>query len=113
MKKGIGIAILALMLSGCDNPSIIGEWIQPVPGMENQFQGINIKEGGDASSINMSTLVYKSWRHNGDTLTLRGESIGNGQTIEFSEKYEVEKLSRRTLILKNGGEELKFRRKDS
>ncbi len=113
MKKGISIAILALMLSGCDNPSIIGEWIQPVPGMENQFQGINIKEGGDASSINMSTLVYKSWRHNGDMLTLKGESIGNGQMIEFSEKYEVEKLSRRMLILKNSDEELKFRRKDS
>ncbi len=113
MKKGIGIAVLVLLLAGCDNPSIIGEWIQPVPGLENQFQGINIKEGGDASSINMRTLVYKSWRHNGDTLTLNGESIGNGQTIGFSEKYEVEKLSRRILILKNGEEELKFRRKDS
>ena len=113
MRKGIGTILLVLVLAGCDNPSIIGEWIQPVPGMENQFQGISIKEGGDASSINMETLIYKSWRHNGDTLTLNGESIGNGQTIDFSEKYEVEKLSRRTLILKNGEEELKFRRKGS
>lgn len=105
--------MLVCFLVGCDNPSIVGEWIQPVPGMEGQFQGINIKEGGDASSINMHTLVYQSWRHNGDKLTLKGESIGNGQTIQFDEVYEVEKLSGRTLILKNGEEEIRFRRKNS
>lgn len=110
----IGVLLFGLLLlCSCDRPSIVGEWIQPIPGMENQLQGIKIDEGGVASSINMHTLLYKSWRQNGDHVVLGGESIGNGQTIEFQEKYEIDRLSDRKLILKNGDVEMEFRRKNS
>ena len=36
--------------------------------MEGQVQGINIEEGGIASSVNMATLVYESWKQEGDQL---------------------------------------------
>ncbi len=70
--------------------------------MEGKVQGVKIEKGGNASSINMATLVYESWKQNGDQLVLTGKSIGNGQTIEFADTLEIIKLSADSLILNNG-----------
>lgn len=110
MSKFKLIMVAVFLLAGCDNPSIIGTWVQPVPGMEGQIQGIQIREGGIAKSVNMQTLQYKSWRQNRDDLILWGESIGNGQTINFEERYEIKKLSQRQLKLKDGETVLQFYR---
>lgn len=45
---------------------IEGKWTEPVPDMENQMQGIELKEGGKASSINMATLQYEKWEKKGE-----------------------------------------------
>lgn len=50
----------------------------------------------------MATLVYESWKQKGDQLILTGKSIGNGQTIEFTDTLEIIKLSADSLILDNG-----------
>ena len=52
-KDFVAIALLALgSLSACNNTSaLIGEWTEPVPGMENMIQGFKLEEGGKASSI--------------------------------------------------------------
>lgn len=57
-KDFMVIGLLALgTLSSCSNTSaLIGEWTEPVPGMENMIQGFKLEEGGKASSINMETL---------------------------------------------------------
>lgn len=77
---------------------LLGAWVEPIPGIGGE-QGILFEKGGIASSINMYTLVYKSWQQNGDTLTLTGESIGNGQTIDFTEKAVIEKLDIDSLVI--------------
>ena len=47
-----------LAACGGNSASIVRSWGEPVPGLEGQVQGIKMEEGGVASSVNMSTLVY-------------------------------------------------------
>ena len=41
---------------------------------------------------------------------MTGRSIGNGQTIEFSEIYTIEKLTPDTLVLRNGNMTMTYTR---
>lgn len=79
-------AVLVIAMSACNEKkskdSIIGSWIMPIEGQPGKMQGIKLEEGGDASSINMATLVYKYWEQRGDELYLTVKSIGNGMEIE-------------------------------
>lgn len=80
--------------------ALFGAWVEPVPGQEGgAMQGFDIARNGDASSINMATLVYESWSQTGDSLTLEGKSIGNGQTIDFTQAAKIEKLDADSLVL--------------
>lgn len=107
VKLNILIGMIFMLVS-CADTKIEGHWVQPIPGMAGQVQGIDLQEGGKASSINMSTLVYEAWRKEGDRLILSGKSIGNGQTIEFVESYRIVDLTADKLVLKNGETELAF-----
>lgn len=109
-KKMLAMAILALGLQACggNSLSVVGAWVEPIPGMEGQVQGIEMKEGGKASSVNMATLVYETWVQDGDQLILSGKSIGNGQTIEFTDTMAIKKLTADSLILDNQGMEIRY-----
>lgn len=87
-----GLSALALAACG-KNANLAGEWIQPVPGMPQMTQGFTLKEDGSASSINMATLKYESWKEENGKLILTGKSIGNSQTIAFADTFEIEKLT--------------------
>jgi hypothetical protein len=100
---GFGVLAAALLTACCaGSPGLEGKWVEPIPGMEDQMQGISLEKDGKASSINSATLQYKSWVRQGDTLVLSGQSLGNGQTIDFVDSYQIEKLSNDELVLKNG-----------
>ena len=60
-----------MLLAGCHEPAVEGKWLQPVPGMAGAVQGVWLEDGGKASSINMSTLVYESWSRRGSELVLQ------------------------------------------
>lgn len=111
MKRLITATVTLLLLISCAKPSLEGDWVQPIPGMENQLQGIKLDKGGKASSINMHTLIYTAWEKKGSKLILQGESIGNGQTIAFIDEYEIIKLNEQELMLKNDGRELIYQRR--
>lgn len=52
--------------------------------------GFNLREDGTASSLNMATLLYEKWNRIGsDSLVLSGKSIGNKQTLEFSDTFQI------------------------
>ncbi len=107
----IAAAAAAAGLSSCTGKAgIEGTWIQPVPGMEGQVQGIRLDEGGKASSVNMATLQYESWSREGNTLVLNGKSIGNALTIEFSDTLTVEKLTADSLVLSGPAMTLRYSR---
>ena len=99
------LAILSLAsLPACQSPEkeIVGSWIQPIFGQPGRFQGIVFQPGGQAASLNMSTLQYESWSIREDRLILTGKSIGNRRTISFSDTLDIARLSSDTLVLKRG-----------
>lgn len=79
-----------------------------LPGIE---QGFTLEEGGKAASVNMATLQYEAWRLQGSSLILTGKSIGNGQTIAFTDTLTVAALTQDSLTLKKGTLTLSFARK--
>ncbi|MGN1256279.1 MAG: lipocalin family protein, partial [Bacteroidaceae bacterium] len=55
---------VGIFFSSCTRfgvPQIEGTWLQPIPGMPEQVQGITLNEDGKAESVNMATLKYKTW----------------------------------------------------
>lgn len=103
MKKHLALFAL-LAASACTTPqsSPVGSWVQPIPGMENQQQGMTLKKGGEAESINMATLKFDKWLVKGDSLYLSGESIGNAQSFAFTEAYKIATLTADSLVLEQG-----------
>lgn len=79
-----------------------GVWVQPVNGMPGQVQGVRLKSGGVAESVNMATLVYEGWKKEGNKLILTGKSIGNGQTIDFADTLHIEIMTSDSLVLSDG-----------
>ena len=116
MKKLIlGVAVIAMAFAACGGKknadSIVGSWVMPIEGQPGQIQGLKLDEGGDASSINMATLVYKYWEQQGDDLYLTVKSIGNGMEIEGVDTLKIERLTADSLILKsNYGYTLRYAR---
>lgn len=114
MKKTLGILTAVVILSACSSKSgtdITGSWVQPIPGQESNMQGFTLEKGGKASSINMYTLKYESWERKGNKLILTGLSIGNRQTIPFSDTLSIEKLTQDSLILDGGDYKTSYSRK--
>lgn len=91
---------------------LVGQWLQPIPGFAEGYQGFRLEKDGSASSLNMSTLQYETWAlHNGSELILTGKSIGNGQTISFSDTLKLQSVTADSLILQRGNLLLRYSRK--
>ena len=60
-----------------------------------KLQQLVEKGEGAARSINMATLVYTSWELQGeaDKILLKGQSLGNGQTIDFTQTGVIAKTA--------------------
>ena len=71
----------------------VGTWTMPDPIAPESVMGIEILVEGEAQSINMATLVYTAWELQGeaDKILLKGQSIGNGQTIDFTQTGTIAK----------------------
>lgn len=67
------------------------------------MQGIALEAHGTARSVNMATLRYEAWRYTDGQSVLEGLSIGNGQTIRFADTLKVEKFTKDTLMVSEGG----------
>lgn len=101
--KSILTSLSILLFTGCThNESIIGTWIQPVPGQPGNQQGFTLKKDGQASSVNMATLSYDTWKREDSLLILSGKSIGNRLTLSFSDTLHIERLTRDSLVLRQG-----------
>lgn len=68
----------------------LGRWVEPNPIAPEQEQGIELRLGGEARSINMHTLRYRSWEVTGtDEVLLRGTSEGSGGEFEFEQSARI------------------------
>ena len=101
LKSVCGLTI-AIAFTACGGIGIEGVWGVSVPGMESQMLGVNLEKGGKASSINMATLQYEKWEKKGNMLILSGKSIGNHETISFTDTLTIEELTENKLTLKKG-----------
>lgn len=123
-KPSAFLLFMALALSACGEKSktssiekktepasdrLIGSWVAPVNGMPDMEEGMKLEKGGAASSINMATLVYESWKTTEKNesaaenhLILKGKSIGNGVTGDFTDTLKIDKLTADTLIISKG-----------
>lgn len=109
-RWGCGIT-MAIVMAACNGSDIAGEWVEPIPGMEDQMQGISLNADGTASSINMATLQYETWKREGDNLILSGKSIGNGQTISFSDTLLIKNLTDEEMSLTKGEMTITYRKR--
>lgn len=73
----------------------VGKWTMPDPIAPEGVMGVEIMVEGAARSINMATLVYTSWELQGeaDKILLKGQSLGNGQTIDFTQTGMIAKTA--------------------
>ena len=108
-KTALLMTFAVLASAACTNKSEItekdltGNWIEVMPVNKNYVQGITMNEGGEASSIGMATLKYEKWKLlDKGQIVLEGKSIGNGQTIDFSDTLSVISLNNDTLTLGKG-----------
>ena len=71
----------------------IGRWKMTDPIDPEGAMGVEIRIEGVAQSIHIATVVYTSWERRGeaDKILLKGENIGNGQTIGFTETGVIAK----------------------
>lgn len=114
-KEFLFLSVPALLAASCSNnkasfseEQFLGKWHEVMPVNQHFVQGVDLQEGGQAESIGMATLKYNGWSlqqsaDGGCDIILTGESIGNGQTIRFSDTLRVISLQNDTLTLGKGG----------
>ncbi len=113
MKIFKSIIITATLISfiGCssNNNKFDGNWIEVMPFSIDVVQGMNLNPDGKAKSIGMATLQYERWKAEDDKLILWGKSIGNGQTIDFSDTLTIVSVTADSLLLdKHGRYRIKY-----
>jgi hypothetical protein len=77
---------------------LIGSWEDSSPAALH----FSLFEDGTARSDNMQTLLYKKWKVNKNQIIFTIESIGNDTSSIENVPYEIEKLTKNKLILRNG-----------
>ena len=78
---------------------IAGTWLEPNPIDLGSVQGFSLNQDGTASSVNMATLLFKSWTFDSQTLLLTSESVGNKQTLLSTDTLMVVTLDIDSLVL--------------
>ena len=66
-KQIISMAVMAVVFAACGGSkapaTVVGSWVMPINGQPGEVQGIKLEENGQASSINMHTLISVSYTH--------------------------------------------------
>ena len=82
--------------------TLLGNWVMPNPIDGSDEVGISIKEGGVAESIEMTNIIYRTWKiYNGD-LEIISVREGGGDAEETN-LYQIMALGPDTLCYKTIG----------
>ena len=76
---------------------LYGSWIDDSEAKLN----FTINSNGTAKSDNMETLLYKSWKLNGNKITFTIESVGNHTSSVDEETYSIVSLDKNKMVLKD------------
>lgn len=100
MRNSLLLLLLGLYAcTGNNEKNLIGTWIEQMPQGMNYIQGFHLKDNGTAESVGMRTLLYNKWEIKDNKLILSGESVGNGQTIQFSDTMNIIRCHADTLVV--------------
>lgn len=105
------LSILVLTLCACssnNNINLTGRWIEVLTQGVSYVQGMDLKEDGSAESVGMRTLLYHQWSVSDNKLILNGESIGNGQAIQFSDTMKIVRCNIDTLVVERNNRNIVF-----
>ncbi|KAA2244881.1 lipocalin family protein [Chitinophaga agrisoli] len=80
---------------------LLGKWLQPVPGLDKEKQGFDLRKDSVARSINMYTLVYEKWALVKDTLLLwnHTEGVHDKDSAATIDTTIIKTLTDSTLVL--------------
>ena len=96
-KQIISMAVMAVIFAACGGSkapaTVVGSWVMPINGQPGEVQGLKLEENGEASSINMHTLIYKEWDQQRDQLHLTVISNGNAREIEGEDTHKIDQLT--------------------
>jgi hypothetical protein len=90
--------------------NLAGSWVEPIPGTKNEYQGFILYSDKTAKSINMATLIYKSWYLKDGKIFFNIKSIGNHISADSVESYRYEMPSKDRLILTDGAYRVQYKR---
>ena len=84
----------------------IGKWTMPDAIDSTKRMGVELQIEGKAGSINMATLPIESWELQGeaDKVILKGRSIGNGQTSDYTQTATIVEKDGKTFLSLDGTE---------
>lgn len=100
MRNSLLLLLLGLYAcTGNNEKDMVGIWIEQMPQGMNYLQGFHLKDNGTAESVGMRTLLYNKWEIKDNKLILSGESVGNGQTIQFSDTMNIIRCHADTLVV--------------
>lgn len=92
------------------NDELVGRWAEPNPINAQEVQGIEMMEDGTAKSINMATLLYSKWWIKDQKLYLVEESLGSGGSTIDTASYEIIKVGKDSLVLKNNDQIIRYKK---
>lgn len=84
-----------------DTAKLIGKWLQPVTGKDNEWQGMELKKNRKAIAINMYSLVYEKWELQHDTLLLwnHAEGVKSSDSTRTIDTVIIRDLTDTSLVL--------------
>ena len=90
--------------------TLLGNWVEPNPLDGSSIQGIAIKDGGIAQSINMSNMIYKSWRIFNGRFVVTFQSDIASQDEEETDTFDIKSLGADSLSIGNSNETHQYNR---
>lgn len=98
-RKGRETAALEVWVSPV-YAMLLGQWVEHTP---DYHQGVELRAGGTAYGIGMSTVSVKQWElPDSDHLWMMGVILGSGENTVFEDTLEIEKLTADSLVLREG-----------
>lgn len=82
--------------------TLLGNWVMPDPLDGSAEVGIRIKEGGVAESIEMTNVIYRTWKIFNGNLEIISVREGGGEEEEIN-LYEIVMLGADSLVYKTIG----------
>lgn len=85
--------------------ALLGDWVRPNPLDGSTETGFSLREGGEAESIDLTDILFRSWRLKNGLLQII-EVREDGTDVEDARTFSIIRLTPDSLILREEGVEM-------